>query len=223
MQQLPLASCRLCCHGLFFLACVPEHDWMFQHVHVLGWDISVVKHKIIMGLVGVQSGVIWPGEQAVLERVVWVQYLVVVWLMRENLLALWIFWWCKKVVWKHHRRVYHWGLLQLDALKVQWEALVLPGGTTQWVSAAHFTHMVHGEVVSIPSSCCDCGELDGGTEGWNTPSIGVKPAWHSPMRAAGDSTSCRTATLLSSLDHTEVASVVSAPWFYPFVISMICP
>lgn len=84
------------------------------------------------------------------------------------------------------------------------------------------SHLVHGEVVSVPSSCCDCGELDGGTEGWNTPSTGVKPAWHPPIRAAGDSICSRCATMSPSPGLREVASVVSAPWFNPFVISMIC-
>lgn len=105
--------------------------------------------------------------------------------------------------------------------------LVLPGGTALCVSAAHLTHLVHGEVVSVPRSCCDCGELGGGTEGcpegWNTPSTGVKPAWHSPMRVTGDSAFSRTATMLPSSHHREAASFVSAPWCYPFVISMICP
>lgn len=100
--------------------------------------------------------------------------------------------------------------------------LVLPGGTAQWISPAHLTHLRHGEVVPIPSFCCDRGELDGGTErcpeGWNTPSTGIKPAWYSPMSAAGDSTSSRLATTSPSPGHRELAGVVSAPWFNPFII-----
>lgn len=41
-----------------------------------------MKHKIIMGLVGVQGRAIQPGELVVLERVVRAWYLVVVWSMR---------------------------------------------------------------------------------------------------------------------------------------------
>lgn len=91
--------------------------------------------------------------------------------------------------------------------------LVLPGGTAQWVSPSHLTWCM-GRLCPSPALAV-IGELDGGTErcseGWNTPSTGVKPAWHSPMRAAGDSISSRPATMSPSSGHREVASVVSAP------------
>lgn len=106
-----------------------------------------------------------------------------------------------------------------------WKPLGLPGVIGQWVSPAHLTHL--RRLCPSPALAVTVGELDGGTQrcpqGWNTPSTGVKSAWHSPLRAAGDSTSSRHATMSPSPGHREVARVVSAPWFNPFVISLICP
>lgn len=140
MQQLPLASCRLCCHGLFFLACVPEHDWMFQHVHVLGWDISVVKHK--NGVGGCPEwGYLarWTGC-AVEGRVSAVPGGC---LVDERKLAGALDFFVDVKRW--FKSITEGCITKVSSSRTpsgfSWKPLGLPGVTGQWVSPAHLTHL----------------------------------------------------------------------------------
>lgn len=197
--------------GFFFLffflfACVPDHDWMFQHVHVLGWDISVVKHTIIMGW--------WVSKAGLLSQVSWE------WCERGT-------WWLcgrgDKTRWCHGffddvKRLFEsitgGCIAEVSSSKTPIESSrkppVLPvdgfllpislglvyasrGKLPPFLAPTYATSWM---VAPVSLCCLSPGDTQapGRAGGWSTPSVGHKTNAASPVRGEGDSKSSGPAT-----------------------------